>query len=118
MNPSTLELLNESFTLATLPNKSKVVFQINQAFLDRDPLKTEALLQPHQMRAFGLVVDDCAHRHISKDGIPGGEMSMIELWGRIVVPFLLNMVSYPIQYVFRFKKLRGEINSGGGRICD
>ena len=41
--------------------------------MDRDPLKTEALLQPHQMRAFGLVVDDCAHRHISKDGIPGGQ---------------------------------------------
>ena len=49
ITPSTLELVNESFTLATLPNKSKAIFQINQVFLDRDPLRTEALLQPHQM---------------------------------------------------------------------
>ena len=45
MTPSSLELVNEEFTLATLPDKSKVVFAINQAFLDRDPLQTEALLQ-------------------------------------------------------------------------
>ena len=42
MNSSTLELVNESFTLATLPNKSKVIFQIIQVFWDRDPLQTEA----------------------------------------------------------------------------
>ena len=73
MTPSSLELVNESFTLATLPNKGKAIFQINQAFLDRYPLQTEALLQPHQMRAFGLVVDDCVHIHMGKDGKPGGQ---------------------------------------------
>ena len=65
--------MNESFTLVTLPNKSKVIFQINQAFLDRDPLQTEALLQPHQMRAFSLVVDDCAKRHMGSYNKPGGQ---------------------------------------------
>ena len=45
-------------------------------------------------------------------------MFRIELWGRVVVPFLLNMGSCPIQYVFHFRKLRGEVYSGGGGIRD
>ena len=73
ITPSTLELVNESFTLVTLTNKIKVIFQINLAFLDKDPLQTEALIQPHQIQAFGLVVYDCAHRHMGKDGKPGGQ---------------------------------------------
>ena len=56
MTPSTLELVNESFTWVTLPNKSKVIFQIIQVFLDINPLQTEALLHPHQMKSFDLVV--------------------------------------------------------------
>ena len=47
MTSSTLELINESFTLTALPDKSKVIFQINQVFLDRDTLQTEAPIQPH-----------------------------------------------------------------------
>ena len=73
MTPLSLELINEAFTLATLPDKSKVIFQINQAFLDRDPLQTEALLQPHQMRAFDLVVYDCAQRNMGTNRSPGGQ---------------------------------------------
>ena len=38
MISSSLKLVNEAFTLATLPDESKVIFQINQSFLDRDPL--------------------------------------------------------------------------------
>ena len=72
MTPSSLELVNEAFTLSTLLDKSKVIFQINQVFLDRYPLQTEVLLQPHQMRAFGLVVDDCDHRHMGTHGKPVG----------------------------------------------
>ena len=44
MNPSLLELANEAFSLATLPDNSKTIFQINQVFLDRDPLQSENLL--------------------------------------------------------------------------
>ena len=40
--------------------------------MDRDPLQTEELLQPHQMRAFGLVVDDYDHRYMVIHGKPGG----------------------------------------------
>ena len=47
MTPSSLELVNEAFTLATLPDKSKIIFQINQVLLNRDPLQTKSLLQPH-----------------------------------------------------------------------
>ena len=60
MSASNLELMNEAFTLCTLCDNSKVIIKLNQCFLDRDPLQTEALLQPHQARAFGVIVDDCA----------------------------------------------------------
>ena len=73
MTPPTLELINELFNLATLPDKSKVIFQINQAFLDRDPLQTEVLLQHHQVRAIGLINDDCAHRHMNTNGKTWGQ---------------------------------------------
>ena len=44
MTQSSLELINKSFTLAILPDKSRAIFQINQAFLDRYPFQTEASL--------------------------------------------------------------------------
>ena len=47
MTSTNLELVNDAFTLVTLPNNDKIIFHINQAFLDRDPMQTEALLQPH-----------------------------------------------------------------------
>ena len=73
MQSSNLELVSEAYTLVTLSDNSKVIFKINQAFLDKDPAQSEALLQPHQMRAFGVVVDDCASRHVSSNGDPGGQ---------------------------------------------
>ena len=36
--------------------------------MDRDPLQTESLLQPHQIRTFGLLVDDRAHKHMGTYG--------------------------------------------------
>ena len=33
----------------------------------------ESLLQPHQARAFGIVIDYIARRHPGKDGKPGGQ---------------------------------------------
>ena len=73
MSSSNLELVNEAYTLATLCDSTKVLFKINQCLLDRDPMQTEALLQPHQMRAYGVVVDDCAKCHISTNGQAGSQ---------------------------------------------
>ena len=40
MNSFSLELVNEVFILVILPNNNKIILQINQAFLNRDPLQT------------------------------------------------------------------------------
>ena len=71
MKSTKLELVNNDYTLIILPNNFKVIFKINQAFLDNDPIQTEALLQPHQVRAFVIIVDDCTSRHLSTSGSPG-----------------------------------------------
>ena len=73
MHSSRLQLVSDAYTLATLPHNSKVIFKLNQCFLDADPDQTEALLQPHQARAFGVVVDGCARRHMGADNNPGGQ---------------------------------------------
>ena len=63
-----LELVNNAYTLVILTNHVKVIFKINQACLDNDPTQTDALLQPHQVRAFGIIVDDCFKIHLSTSG--------------------------------------------------
>jgi len=73
MSSSDLELVNDAYTLATLPNGKKTILKVNQAFCDSDPLQSEALFQPHQLRAHGVIVDDCARRHLRADGQPGGQ---------------------------------------------
>ena len=73
MHSSDLELVNDAYTLATLPDGEKIVLKINQALCDNDPFQTEALFQPHQLRAHGVQVDDCASRHAGADGQPGGQ---------------------------------------------
>jgi len=59
--------------LALLPDGEKVLLKFNQAFCDPDPLQLEALFQPHQLRAHGVIVDDCAKRHLHADGEQGGQ---------------------------------------------
>jgi len=66
-----LELVNEAYTLAILSDGSKVVFKINQAFCDTDPTQTEALLATHQVRDYGVSIDNCAKCHHRHDGTPG-----------------------------------------------
>ena len=51
IDPSSLELVNEAFTIVTFPDNSKIIFQINQEFLDREPLQIEILLELYQVRA-------------------------------------------------------------------
>ena len=78
MRSSQLELVSDAFTLITLPDNTHVIFKLNQCFLDRDPSQTEALLQPHQARAFGVIVDDCASCHQGIDGDRGGQQLRID----------------------------------------
>ena len=73
MRSSNLELVNDAYTLALLPDGEKVLLKFYQAFCDPDPLQLEALFQPHQLRAHGVIVDDCAKRHLPADGEQGGQ---------------------------------------------
>ena len=86
MRSSSLELVNEAYTIVTLPDSTRIILELNQCFLDRDPLQTEALLQPHQVRAFGVVVDDCSSAHLGQDGLAGGQCLTI------------GGVSYPMHF--------------------
>ena len=77
MQASSLELVDKAYTLVTLPNVTNIILELNQCFLDRDPLQTEALLQPHQARSFGVIVDDCAYYHNGLDNQTGGQYILI-----------------------------------------
>jgi len=55
MRSSSLELVNDAYTLVLLPTGEKVLLKFNQAFCDPDPLQLEALFQPHQLRAHGVI---------------------------------------------------------------
>ena len=72
MRSTALELVNDAYTLVTTPH-GKVIFRLNQCFLDRDPSQHEALLQPHQCRDFGVFVDDCARCHLRSSDTTGGQ---------------------------------------------
>ena len=69
---SALEVVNGA-TVLQLSNTKIYLLIVNQALLDTHPSQREALLQPHQARAHGTIVEDCAHIHMDKDGRPGGQ---------------------------------------------
>ena len=77
MKSTNLELVNEAFTLVSMPDGGKIIFKINQAFLDKNPQQSEALLQPHQARAFGVIVNDCASRYLAPSSNPGGQYKTV-----------------------------------------
>ena len=62
-----LEVVNNCITTCVLPNKIRVLLVINQALLDLNPANLESLLQPHQARAYGVVVNDVASRHLATE---------------------------------------------------
>ena len=68
-----LEIVNDAYILETKHNN------IKQAFLDKDPEQTKELIQPHQVRAFGIIVDDFASRHLITSDIPGGQCIKSEI---------------------------------------
>ena len=62
-----LEVVNNCITTCILPNKVRVLLVISQALLDLNPASFESLLQPHQARAYGVVVNDVSGRHLATD---------------------------------------------------
>ena len=80
-----LEIVSNAYTLVTLNNNKKFIFKINYLFLDRDPNQTEALLQPHQIRSFGVVVDDCASYHLGPSLKAGGQCMVYILMAGSVI---------------------------------
>ena len=73
MKTNNLQLVNDCYTVAILPSNKLVILKINQCLLDKDPSQQESLLQPHQARAFSVIIDDVAKRHPTNDGKQGGQ---------------------------------------------
>ena len=63
-----LELVNDYYTVVMLTSIKLVILKINQCLLDKEPSQYESLLQPHQTRAFGCIVNNVAQRHPEMDG--------------------------------------------------
>ena len=78
MHSPQLEVVNDAFTLAILPDRRKIILHVNQALLDTNGCQSETLFQPHQMRAFGVIVDDCPSRHLSVTGQPGTQRLTVD----------------------------------------
>ena len=72
MKTSNSELVNDCFTCEKLANNTLVISKSNNCLLDLDKSQHESLLQPHQARAFGVIVEDVANRHSTRDGRSGG----------------------------------------------
>ena len=73
MHSSDLEFVNNAYTLVQHESGEHIILRINQAFLDSCESQFEALLQPHQACAFGVVIDDVAKWHNDRHGNPGGQ---------------------------------------------
>ena len=61
----------------TLSNGSVFILQMNQSLLDTCPQQMESLLQPHQSRAHGVLIDDCPFHHKRIDGCHGTQSVQI-----------------------------------------
>ena len=68
---TTLELVSEAYTMLVCSDGYTALVRLNQVLLNRDPGQTEALFQPHQLRAGGVLVDDVPTCHTASDGKPG-----------------------------------------------
>ena len=70
---SSLEVVNDAYTLAHLNDGRKFIFKINQAFCVLDKSQNEALLLAlHQARQHGTAVENCAKCNLDRFGNPGG----------------------------------------------
>lgn len=69
-NAQVLELANNCLTKIVCKDIS-FIGVVNQCLVDTDPNQTETLLQPHQLRAHGVLLDDVPPCHLRIDGTPG-----------------------------------------------
>ena len=51
---------------------------MNQCLLDSTPGQTESLLQPHQARAYGVIVNDVAKTHSAADKKQGAQNLVVD----------------------------------------
>lgn len=65
-----LEVVN-AVTKATLKNLSIYILQISQELVNTCPSQGESLLQPHQNRAQGVLINDCPTQHKMINNING-----------------------------------------------
>ena len=65
-----MEVVN-GVSIATLSDGSYCSIVVNQALLNPTLTHYESLLQPHQCRAHGVIVDDTPTRYLGADGHPG-----------------------------------------------
>ena len=72
MAAANLELVNDAVTCIVMDVGPNILIKLNQCLLDVDSKQHESLLQPHQARAFGVIVDDCTRCHLGVDGNAGG----------------------------------------------
>ena len=63
-----LQVVNAAVLITNPYTKYKLIGIINQSLLLCDVNCTESLLQPHQARCFGTVIDDCCKHHMSTGG--------------------------------------------------
>ena len=67
----------DAVTKITLSNGKSYILQMNQSLLDSSPDQKESLLQPHQSRAHGVLIDDCPIQHRRIDGSSGTQCVQI-----------------------------------------
>ena len=82
-----LQVVDAAVLITNPYNNNKFIGIVNQALLLCDENCTESLLQPHQARCFGTVIDDCCKHHYSTGGKPGTQS--IQVPGH-VIPLLFD----------------------------
>ena len=73
-----LEVVNRCVTCCTLTTSKKILLELNQCLLDLSPNQSESLLQPHQARAHGVIVNDVAKRHLATDKRQGAQNLVVD----------------------------------------
>ena len=63
MEPETALEVVDAVTKVTLKNGSCYILYLNQALMNLCPSQRKSLLQPHQSRAHGVLIDDCPLHH-------------------------------------------------------
>ena len=66
-----LQVVDVAILITNPYTNNKIIGILNQSLLLRDENCIESLLQPHQARCFGTVIDDCCKHHMSTGGKPG-----------------------------------------------